>query len=101
MDDGEFWEAVFNSHQPLLEYEVDDGDTVHGLHLDPCPVCGSVTECGNDELGRPLIHVFSDEAWFRDVVMPERERWVTEQLGQMMEGLGFPGVTFVMEPVDG
>ena len=62
MSDGEFWDYVFNRHH----VEFDPSPWLPGLEWDasidtigeanPCPVCGSIIECGTDHDGRPWVH---------------------------------------------
>lgn len=57
MDDGEFWDHVFNRDDGPDEFE--DMDPVDYDELDmlaPCEICGATGACGYDLEGRPLIH---------------------------------------------
>lgn len=59
LDDGEFWDYVFNGvkpgENPELDFDEPDDDTPED-YGGPCEVCGQRGACGYDALGRPLIH---------------------------------------------
>lgn len=60
LDDGEFWEYVFNGVKPGdppsdREDEFDERDAT--AQFDPCPVCGETGPCGYDADGEPMIHL--------------------------------------------
>lgn len=59
MTDDEFWEHVFPSGVISDDFEGRDLDAP-GIAT-PCPVCGSITECGYDADGLPMIHALPDE----------------------------------------
>lgn len=65
LDDGDFWEYVFNHRLPgdpePYEGPWDDGPPeVAYTPQHPCEVCGAITACGYDEEGRPMIHATED-----------------------------------------
>lgn len=64
LDDGEFWEYVFNGvkpgdPRPDREIEFDERDVT--AQFDPCPVCGEFGPCGYDADGEPLVHLVPPE----------------------------------------
>jgi hypothetical protein len=67
LSDGAFWDWVLLRHEPG-ESSPDDYDTHDPYEgapgpttLSPCPTCGSLTSCANDEEGRPLIHATPED----------------------------------------
>lgn len=71
MDDGEFWDHVFNDRHWLHPDDSYDEDfnippevaAEYELELrlaNPCPECGQVGACAYDAEGRAMIHVTED-----------------------------------------
>ena len=61
LNDDDFWDYVFNrsatrATSDLDEPFDDDQDDEHIAPDTPCPICGSLRECGTDSEGRPMIH---------------------------------------------
>lgn len=61
MTDDEFWAHVFPQEAAYEGWDPDPEDDAYMATLpswvsNPCPVCGSFTECGVDDEGRPLVH---------------------------------------------
>ena len=72
LEDGEFWDYVFNGVGPGDDpkAELEDMEPVGYDELDilaRCEVCGEPGACGYDLEGRPLIHTSSDEVLMRGV----------------------------------
>lgn len=58
MTDAEFWERVFpQDTEPDFDDFAEDPSYATST---PCGVCGSLTACGYDQDGRPLIHAQDD-----------------------------------------
>ena len=59
MTDAEFWDRV--ARNLGVNTDPDDVSEIDpAVQRNPCPVCGSMTECASDAEGRPLIHALED-----------------------------------------
>jgi hypothetical protein len=58
LSDEEFWAHIFQT-----DYQESDGPDFDDptVLLVPCYVCGSMTACGYDSEGRPMIHSMESE----------------------------------------
>lgn len=62
LSEGEFWAHVFQLDYDFYEdYYLDDEPPTNEDYPDPCPICRSITACGFDSEGRPMIHVVEDK----------------------------------------
>jgi len=62
LSDAEFWRRVAGQMLTDRQESDPDHDPIGGYTAAPCPECGSVTACGYDAEGRPMIHATEETA---------------------------------------